>query len=121
MADLYEVVYIDKFEDITEATVARESLKSRFGLNDHMLSTLSSGVPVVVKKNVDLEEARRFEQAIKDSGGVCWVQEMAPDGRFHERRLEQRRKQQDRRHQVRGSAIVPDRRSGKGRRTLDPH
>lgn len=115
----YEVVYIDKFSDMASAELARENLKRTFGLNDHMLSTLSCGMPIVVKKGVSLDEAQKFEGAIKDSGGVCWIQEMSPDGNFHERRHEMRRQSLDRRGNFRGSSILPDRRYGIGRRSLD--
>ena len=115
----YEVVYIDKFPDLATAEVARENLRKTFGLNDHMLSTLASGIPIVVKKDVSLDEAQRFEGAIKGSGGMCWIQEMSPDGGFHERRHEYRRHQLDRREVIRGSSIVPDRRMGVGRGTDD--
>lgn len=115
----YEVVYIDKFSDPATAELTRENLRKAFGLNDHMLSTLASGVPIVVKKDVSLDEAERFEHAIKGSGGVCWIQEMSPDGGFHERRHEYRRHTTDRRGIVRGSSILPDRRLTMGRRTDD--
>jgi hypothetical protein len=113
----YEVVYIDKFSDMASAELARESLKRTFGLNDQVISTLSSGVPIVVKKDISWEEAQKFEQAIKHSGAMCWVQEMSPDGGFHERRHELRRSALDRRETVRGSSILPDRRYGIGRRS----
>lgn len=115
----YEVVYIDKFSDMNSAELARENLRRRFGLNDQMISTLSCGVPIVVKKDISLEEAQKFENAIKDSGGVCWIQEMAPDGAFHERRHSSRRTILDRRESFRGSSILPDRRYGMGRRSED--
>lgn len=115
----YEVVYIDKFSDMASAELARENLRRTFGLNDHMLSALSCGMPIVVKKGISLDEAQKFEHAIKGSGGVCWIQEMSPDGSFHERRHEARRHTLDRRGSFRGSSILPDRRYGMGRRSAD--
>jgi len=119
----YEVVYIDKFSDVASAELARENLKRTFGLNDQMISALSCGVPIVVKKGICWDEAQKFEHAIKHSGGVCWVQEMSPEGGFHERRYEFRRHKLDRRETVRGSSILPDRRYGLGRRSDEsqPH
>ncbi len=115
----YEVVYIDKFKDSIEADLARVSLKERFNLSDRKLDLMSSGLPVVVKKGISFDEACIFEDAIKRSGGVCWIQEMSPDGLHYERRTDPRRLQLDRRETYRGSSIQPDRRMGVGRRTDD--
>ncbi|GAB3101218.1 hypothetical protein G8770_16080 [Aestuariicella hydrocarbonica] len=115
----YEVIYIDKFADAIEAELARASLKERFLLSDRKLELMSCGKPIVVKKGVSYDEACRFDEEIKKSGGICWIQESAPDGLYHERRSEKRRELSDRRDHYRGSAILPDRRMGIGRRTSD--
>ncbi|GAA5316157.1 MAG: hypothetical protein AseanaTS_13620 [Candidatus Pelagadaptatus aseana] len=119
MDSRYEVVYIDKFTDIVEAEIARKQLQQRFHMSDGVLQSLSCGKPVVIKKGVDLEEAERYEKAIKDSGGVCWIQKMSEDGAHHERRHNERRLNLDRRSEYRGSSIQPDRRANCGRRTSD--
>jgi hypothetical protein len=119
----YEIVYIDKFIDIVEAEIARDALRQRFHLSEKIVERLSSGMPVVIKKSVDLHEAERYQQAIKEAGGVCWVQQMTPDCAHHERRLFNRRMKSCRRNEVRSSSIVPDRRKqesdGGGRRSRD--
>lgn len=119
MVKTYEVVYIDKFSDAIEADLARISLKERFQLSDRKLDIMASGTPVVVKKGISYEEACKFEEAIKRSGGVCWIQESSPDGLYHERRGAKRRALMDRRDHYRGSSIQPDRRMGIGRRSMD--
>lgn len=115
----YEVVYIDKFTDALEAELARLSLRERFNLSDRKLELMSCGSPVVVKKGVTYAEACVFEDAIKQSGGTCWIQESSPDGLYHDRRDESRRERLDRRDNYRTSAIESDRRMGIGRRDQD--
>ena len=116
---IYEVVYLDNFADSEVARLAKEKLKHSFHLTDSQLKLLSSGVPVVVKKNLPLSQAQRFEQAVKDAGATCWLQEMSPDEVHYERRQTSRRQLLDRRSSYRGSSIVPDRRHNLGRRQED--
>lgn len=118
----YEVVYIDKFSDIAQAEMARDLLRQKFHLDDSSLEKLSCGQPVVVKRMVPLGDAQRFESAIKEAGGTCWVQEIPSDGSHVERRELLRRQKIDRRGSYRGSSILPDRRQTCGRRSADkPH
>jgi len=115
----YEVVYIDKFSDIAKAEMARDLLRQRFHLDDLSLDKLSCGQPVVVKRLVPLDDAQKFESAIKQAGGTCWVQEVPSDGVHTERRELVRRQKIDRRGTYRGSSILPDRRQSCGRRSSD--
>ena len=118
----YEIIYVDKFKDVAAADITRSALKQRFHLSDHIVARLSSGMPVVIKKDVGLAEAERYQQVITETGGVCWVQKMSPDGAHHERRLFGRRLTKNRRNDERGSSIIPDRRcnnTGQGRRSND--
>lgn len=116
---IYEVVYIDNFDNADDAAQARSKLKACFHLNESQLQLLGSGVPVVVKKNLPLVDAERFEAAIKQAGATCWLQEMSPDEVHYERRQNSRRLLLDRRSTFRGSSILPDRRSNTGRRRQD--
>jgi len=118
----YEVIYIDKFSDVANAEMARELLQQRFHLDDVSLDKLSCGQPVVVKRLVPLADAQKFESAIKEAGGTCWIQEVQSNGLHIERRLIGRRQKLDRRGSYRGSSILPDRRQSCGRRSADkPH
>lgn len=117
---VYEVVYIDKFEGQPDADLCRQRIGRCFRLSHDALARLSSGSPVVVKKNIGLDEANRYAAAIESAGGVCWVQELDAQGSHHERRQQQRREVLDRRDQYRGSSIQPDRRGSCGRRSTDP-
>lgn len=119
MSEHYEVVYIDKFSDVVQAEMARNMLQQRFHLDDASLEKLSCGLPVVVKRLVPLVDAKKFESAIKEAGGTCWVQEIASDGLHAERREILRRQELDRRGTYRGSSILPDRRQSCGRRSSD--
>ena len=119
MSGHYEVVYIDKFSDVVQAEMTHDMLQQRFHLDDASLEKLSCGQPVVVKRLVPLGDAKRFESAIKEAGGTCWVQKIESDGLHAERRELCRRQKLDRRGTYRGSSILPDRRQSCGRRSSD--
>lgn len=116
---LYEVVYIDKFEDLLAAELFRDQVRKRFRLDPSQLGKLSTGLPVVVKKRVNFTVAESYRTAIKKAGGVCWVQELGPNGEHYERRQGERRKSSHRRSAFRASSRFPDRRQTRGRRYTD--
>jgi len=115
---LYEVVYIDKFDDLLAAELFRDQVRKRFNLNTEQLSRLSTGLPVIVKKRINFDEAQNYRIAIQKAGGVCWVQELDPDGKHFERRQTERRRLR-RRNAFRASSKFPDRRNIRGRRSTD--
>ncbi len=88
------------------------------------LKQLLSGRQVVIKAGLSREQARQYQQMIAETGAVVEIgvdpanQYYAPG--YKERRHEQRRKKGDRRTIRRTSSILPDRRSGHGRRNTDP-
>jgi len=65
--------------------------------------------------------ASPIHAAICDAGGTCWIEEMTVGQSYTDRRHERRRELLDRRSNYRGSAIVPDRRQGGGRRSSDEY
>lgn len=115
----YEVLYIDKFTDVAVAEYAKNNLRKLFQLDDKHIQRLSSGEPVVIKKDIDLDEAVKYRQAIAQAGGVAWVQSLNELGLHQERRKGKRRQLLDRRGSYRGSSIQPDRRETCGRRSTD--
>lgn len=115
----YAVIFIDKFEQGPVAKLMRDGLRKRFRLSQATLAHLCSGRPVVVKKGLRLDDARRYRAAIQSVGGVCWIQATDADGRLRERRRSERRQLPDRRDTYRGSSIQPDRRAACGRRSSD--
>lgn len=116
---LYEVVYVDKFDDLLAAELFRDQLRKRFKLDTGGLTRLSTGLPVVVKNRVPFEDAQRYHAAIRKAGGVCWIQELGESGKHAERRQGQRRGRMQRRSAFRASSLYPDRRRTGGRRTID--
>lgn len=84
-----------------------------------------SGQPFVIKSQLTEDEAVKYRDAICNMGAECHVEFDAntsnPKPHFVERRILDRRKRGDRRNLARGSSILPDRRSGFGRRKADPH
>lgn len=115
----YAVVYIDKFTDPELARTARNNLCRLFNLKQQHLTRLASGDPVVIKKQVNRDTAEKYRDAVVRAGGVAWIQALGADGRHYERRQGQRRKLFDRRAFYRISAMVPDRRVGSDRRSVD--
>lgn len=116
---LYDVCYVDKFHNHPNANILRERIAHRFRLTEQALAHLSTGEPVVVKKKVELGEAKRYVAAFRAVGGVCWIQPQAMDGRYRERRHQWRRSLLDRRAKYRASSVQPDRRQSCGRRSTD--
>ena len=114
---IYEIVYIDKFSDNQQATLARQKLQGLFHLSDKQVQYLNSGDPVVVKRDIPMAIAQKFKRAIEGVGATCWIQEMANGEPHYERRQEKRRQTMDRRDQYRSSSILPDRRAALGRRS----
>ena len=117
--ELYEVVYIDKFERRAEANEVGWRFRRLFGLNNQTLAKLGSGNPVILKKNIPLNIATQLQHLVEAIGGVCWVQQVPVKGAPHERRRHERRQLQDRRGAVRADALVSDRRINPGRRSTD--
>lgn len=87
------------------------------------IDRILSGQPFVIKSQLTEEEARRYCDAMRKLGAECQVGPDIEGGNlkphFIERRKLIRRKLANRRKQVRGSSILPDRRSGSGRRQVD--
>ena len=119
MDQQYEVLYIDKFTDGAKAEFVRNNLRQTFHLNNDHLDRLSTGQPVIIKKQVSFDEAIRYREAVVNAGGVACVQALDENGMHHERRQNKRRQVSDRRTHYRASSIQPDRRQNCGRRSTD--
>ena len=116
---LYDVVYIDKFTDVIAARLFRTFAKTRFNLSNAQLDRLSTGKPVVVKKRISRDLAKKYHRAFLQVGGVCWIQPSSESGDRWERRAIARRKPTDRRETYRPSTAYRNRRRSKGRRNSD--
>ncbi len=119
--NFFEVIYIDNFEDLLSADLFRDQVRKRFKLKTEEIARMSSGLPVVVKRNLSFEQANLYRSAIRSAGGVCWIQERGPSGKYSERRRTKRRENLDRRTCYRASSTFPDRRRSCGRRGSDKH
>jgi len=117
--ELFDVVYIDTFDDLLAAEIFRHQIRQRFGLSEQQLHRLSSGHPTQIKRAVGYETALQYRNAIEAIGGVCWIQSINPLGQLIERRGSSRRKLFDRRTAYRASSSFPDRRRTTGRRSSD--
>ena len=88
------------------------------------IDRILSGQPFVIKSQLTGDDADKYCDAMRELGAECQVEPDIDGGNlkphFIERRKFIRRKRGDRRKQARGSSILPDRRSGSGRRQTDP-
>lgn len=74
----YNIVFTGDLLGGTDAAKAREKLGSTFRLSDDQLDNLFSGDPVVVKRDVDLMTATRFQQAFLAAGARAEIETVAP-------------------------------------------
>ncbi len=116
---LYDVVYIDKFTDVIAARLFRSFAKTRFNLTNAQLDRISTGKPVIVKRRISRDLAKKYHRAFLQVGGVCWIQPSNESGVHWERRAIARRQPVDRRETYRPSTAFRNRRRNKGRRNAD--
>ncbi|TQV84116.1 hypothetical protein FKG94_05485 [Exilibacterium tricleocarpae] len=116
---LYEVVYIDKFDQREEASAVGWRFRRLFGLDNRTIAKLGSGKPIILKKNIPFNMAAQLKRLVEAIGGVCWVQPVPKNGAGHERRRLQRRRQSNRRGGQRADSALAERRISPGRRSTD--
>lgn len=84
------------------------------------LDKLFSGRTVIIKNNISATTAQAYVDVIAKVGGDARAKKNSePPKNLPERRMISRRKRSDRRHTVRLSIIMPNRRRNRGRRYDD--
>jgi len=131
---LYKVVFSGRIADGNEIDIVMKNMAKLFNLdpsNERDFSKISkmfSGRRVIIKSSVDDATANKYKAAFVKAGAICDIEpeknsaESPPEPAkpvFNERRHSQRRKLVNRRALKRTSAILPDRRKGKSRRSID--
>ena len=72
MARKYRVVFMGLTETEEDFTL---SMSSRFGVASAIVKQIIEGAPVVLKKDVNLREAREYAEALQMAGGKVHIQE----------------------------------------------
>ena len=72
MARKYRVVFMGLTETEEGFTL---SMSSRFGVASAIVKQIIEGAPVVLKKDVNLREAREYAEALQMAGGKVHIQE----------------------------------------------
>jgi hypothetical protein len=75
--DRYNIVFSGELVHGTDAALVREKLATTFRLDAAQLDNLFSGQPVVVKRDVDLMTATRFQQAFLAAGARAGIESAA--------------------------------------------
>ena len=73
-AELYNVVFAGELIGTEEPEVVGRNLQTRFRLDEAQLQGLFSGRPIVVKRDVDLETAERFQDAFRRLGARAIIE-----------------------------------------------
>ena len=117
----YRVVITGEKDLRQDPMVIRTALASRFKLKPKTIDRIMLGRPIVVKNNVEAEQAYLYKAEIDSIGVICRIEQMPdkPDTDEHgyiERRKNDRRLNSDRRRHRRENSIQPDRRKGDRRK-----
>ncbi|WP_295883079.1 hypothetical protein [uncultured Thiohalocapsa sp.] len=76
--DRYNIVFAGALVAGADPAAVRAKLGSTFRLDAAQLDNLFSGQPVVVKRDVDLMTATRFQQAFLAAGARAEIESLAP-------------------------------------------
>ena len=76
----YKVLFEGKILPGNEEDSVKESLKKLFHADDTRINRLFSGKPYAIRKNVSEKDARKYEKAIMQAGGLCRIAPMEGDG-----------------------------------------
>jgi hypothetical protein len=76
-SDRYNIVFAGELVAGTDPTTARAKLAATFRLDQARLDGLFAGQPVMVKRNVDLITATRFQQAFLAAGARAEIESAA--------------------------------------------
>ncbi len=80
-SEKYDVIFSGKILPGQEPAAVRERLGKLFRVGDEQLERLFSGVPVSIKKAVDLDTAARYRDAVRKAGALVELKKtgISPD------------------------------------------
>ena len=74
----YDIYFSGKILDDRDAAEVRRRIGKMFKVDDAKLDHLFSGVPVPVKKDVDMDTAVKYRVAFRDAGALVDIKKAAP-------------------------------------------
>ena len=124
---LYMVLFIGEVRHGVTADRLKHKLATRFKVNRGRIEKLFDGRPQIIKRDVPKAVAEKYCDAVKELGGVSWVEPVPPfygkyvDRRRNTRNRRSRTEANDRRTGARpnGAGVGGDRRARAGRRYHD--
>lgn len=81
-AKYYKVLFEGKILPGNEEDSVKERLKKLFQADDTRINRLFSGKPYAIRKNIPEKDARKYEKAIMQAGGLCRIAAMEGDGQL---------------------------------------
>ena len=118
MARHYRLVFRGKYLPGFVPDDVHSSVATLLNAPVDKVQALLSGIPAVIKRDVEVEQGNRYLEALAEIGLMTHL-ELLTDETGERRSDAARRHRADRRADRRGAAIVPERRQTRGRRKTD--
>ena len=71
----YQLVFNGTISDGREINEVKRNLASLFKTNDAKIDQLFASLPIVVKRDVDYDDALKYQRALRKAGAICQVEE----------------------------------------------
>ncbi len=71
----YQLVFNGTISDGHEITEVKRNLASLFKTNEAKIDRLFANLPIVVKRDVDYDDALKYQRALRQAGAICQVEE----------------------------------------------
>ncbi len=117
----YQLIFFGEINESFQLDAVRNLFRKHFKLSVTQTNVLFSGKEIILKKNLNQQDALQYALHIDGLGGVCYIETMQlkvmlPEGVTCERRIKNRRIKIARRHHIR-SGLSMDRRLNSERRS----
>ena len=78
MQETFRLVYIGRFAAGKTADDVKEALSSRLGIGETTIDKIISTNTIILKKNMDADQAARYQKAFESAGLICRLDKEAP-------------------------------------------
>ncbi len=75
--DTYEIAFRGQIADGADLQQVKANIAKMFKADDTKINQLFSGVRVVIKKNIDLQTAEKYQAAMNNAGAICELVNLA--------------------------------------------
>ncbi|HEY9052599.1 MAG TPA: hypothetical protein VIQ03_13695 [Gammaproteobacteria bacterium] len=69
--DLYEIAFSGQIAEGADLQQVKTNMAKMFKADDAKIAQLFSGARVVIKKNIDLQTAEKYQVAMNNAGAIC--------------------------------------------------